>query len=64
MSISHAGRYLLDRRTFLQFAGTGLGGIALAHLLADERSSIRPNVRPDAPLAPDRRTSPRKRNRC
>src|SRR6266404_6904803 len=50
--LSHTGRHLLDRRTFLEFAGTGLGGIALAQLLAEERSPIRPAVRPEAPLAP------------
>ncbi len=33
--LSHAGRRLLDRRNFLAHAGTGLGGIALASLLAD-----------------------------
>ncbi|MBI3851570.1 MAG: DUF1501 domain-containing protein [Verrucomicrobia bacterium] len=57
--LSHAGRRLLDRRTFLQFAGTGLGGIALATLLGEQglmaaerdRSPIRPQVRPEAPLA-------------
>jgi hypothetical protein len=32
--ISHAGRRLLDRRRFLARAGDGLGGIALAWLLA------------------------------
>ncbi|MFL5339293.1 MAG: DUF1501 domain-containing protein [Gemmataceae bacterium] len=52
MFLSHAGRHLLDRRTFLQFAGTGLGGIALAKLFAEERSPIRPVIRPEAPLAP------------
>ena len=50
---SHAGRHLLDRRSFLQFAGTGLGGIALASLLAaDEHGPLRPTIRPEAPLAP------------
>lgn len=57
--LSNAGRRLLDRRSFLQFAGTGLGGIALATLLSEqgllgaEDSSlpIRPIVRPEAPLA-------------
>jgi hypothetical protein len=56
--LSNAGRRLLDRRSFLQFAGTGLGGIALATLLseqgllgADDTSSpIRPVIRPSAPL--------------
>src|SRR5882762_7377080 len=57
--LSNAGRRLLDRRAFLQFAGTGLGGIALATLLSEQgllasekdRSPIRPTIRPDAPLA-------------
>src|SRR5262245_57599974 len=55
--LSHAGRYLLNRRDFLRFGGTGLGGIALATLLAErgllaeDRAPIRPAVRPDAPLA-------------
>jgi hypothetical protein len=56
--VSHAGRLLLDRRRFLNHAATGLGGIALASLLAEqgllaeERSPIRPRIRPEAPLAP------------
>jgi hypothetical protein len=57
--LSHAGRHLLDRRSFLRYAGTGLGGIALVHLLAEQgrlfagyRSPIRPGIRPEAPLAP------------
>jgi hypothetical protein len=58
--LSTAGRCLLDRRSFLQDAGFGLGGIALVSLLAeqgllaaeDERSPIRPKIRPEAPLAP------------
>lgn len=55
--LSNAGRHLLDRRTFLQHAGTGLGGIALASLLrgslarAADRSPIRPDFRPDNALA-------------
>jgi uncharacterized protein DUF1501 len=50
-----AGRLLLDRRSFLQTAGAGLGGIALVQLLAEQgllAEPIRPTVRPDAPLAP------------
>ncbi len=53
-----SGRHHLDRRTFLRDAGTGLGGIALAALLAEQsllaaadRSPIRPIIRPEAPLA-------------
>jgi hypothetical protein len=49
---------LLDRRAFLGDAATGLGGIALAALLAEsgklsaESGPLRPSVQPDAPLAP------------
>src|SRR5262245_26998074 len=54
---SPAGRHLLDRRHFLGHAGTGLGAIALASLLAEQGlladgGPIRPKVRPEAPLAP------------
>jgi uncharacterized protein (DUF1501 family) len=48
----------MDRRAFLDLARTGLGGIALAALLdregllAGESGPIRPQVRPEAPLAP------------
>jgi hypothetical protein len=58
MWLSNAGRFLLDRRDLLGRAATGLGGIALAALLAeqgllaDDRSAIRPVIRPEAPLAP------------
>ncbi len=57
-TLSHAGRRLLDRRDFLGYAGTGLGSIALASLLASDRllgadkSPIRPLINPAAPLAP------------
>ena len=34
--LSNAGRWMLNRRDFLRFGGTGLGGIALLSLLADE----------------------------
>jgi hypothetical protein len=44
-ALSHAGRRLLNRRDFLAYAGTSLGGIALASLLAGE-------ARADASLAP------------
>jgi hypothetical protein len=55
--LSHAGRRLLNRRSFLQFAGTGLGGIALTALLAEQgllasdKSPIRPTINPADPLA-------------
>ena len=58
--LSPAGRNLLSRRQFFGHAGTGLGGIALASLLAQQgllaadadRTPIRPAIRPDNPLAP------------
>src|SRR5438128_10866538 len=56
-ALSHAGRHLLNRRSFLQFAGTGLGGVAFAALLAEQgllgsvRSPIRPSINPTNPLA-------------
>ncbi|HVK12880.1 MAG TPA: DUF1501 domain-containing protein [Gemmataceae bacterium] len=55
---SPASRHLLDRRSFLADATTGLGGIALASLLAErgllaaDAGPARPAVRPEAPLAP------------
>ncbi len=57
LDLSHAGRHLLDRRSFLRFAGTGLGGVALVSLLAERgllagEAPIRPAIRPEAPLAP------------
>ena len=58
-TLSDAGRGLLNRRRFLEHSGTGLGGIALASLLADggllaaeeDRPPIRPAIRPENPLA-------------
>src|SRR5438309_6971911 len=51
--------FLTDRRAFLRDAGTGLGGIALAALLAeqgllanDAKTPLRPEIKPDAPTAP------------
>jgi hypothetical protein len=49
----HSSHPLLNRRAFLQSAG-GLGSIALIKLLADQgllAEPIRPNIRPEAPLA-------------
>jgi hypothetical protein len=47
---------LLNRRSFLGHTATGLGGIALAHLLGRERASgvvpIRPHIQPANPNAP------------
>src|SRR5262249_36400471 len=54
--MSHFGIELLNRRRFLAHAGTGLGGIALTSLLADQRlladTPVRPKIRPEARLAP------------
>jgi len=56
--LAHAGRWLLDRRAFLRLGGTGLGGVALAALLAEQgllaedKSPIRPNWNPARPAAP------------
>src|SRR5262245_51708523 len=69
--LSFAGQRLLDRRAFLRHSGTGLGGVALLNLLAKEgllaeeknRSPIRPQIRPDAPLAPRAPHSPPKAKR-
>jgi hypothetical protein len=51
--------FLTDRRAFLRDAGTGLGGIALAAVLADEgrlaaddKAPLRPEIDPESPLAP------------
>ena len=51
--LSHAGRHLLDRRTFLRDGGTGLGGIALVSLLAERgllaAETMIPSARSSAP---------------
>ena len=45
--LSNAGRRLLSRRDFLQWAGNGLGGIALTSLLAEHRLlGAEPPLRP------------------
>ena len=57
-SLTHAGHWLLNRRDFLRFGGTGLGGIALTALLAEQgllaadKLPIRPQWSPDHPVAP------------
>jgi hypothetical protein len=57
-TLSNAGRWLLNRRDFLRFGGTGLGGIALTALLAQQKllsadhSPIRPQWNPEHPNAP------------
>ncbi|HEY8746911.1 MAG TPA: DUF1501 domain-containing protein [Tepidisphaeraceae bacterium] len=55
---SFNGHSMLDRRSFLSRAATGLGGIALVHLLnqhkllaADRPAPIRPMINPQAPVA-------------
>src|SRR5687768_13959590 len=56
--LSNAGRWLLNRRSFLRHAGTGLGGIALTTLLAEQgllgtdHGPIRPSFDSRNPLAP------------
>jgi hypothetical protein len=57
--ISSCGHSLLNRRAFLRDAGTGLGGIALTALLAengllasDAKAPLRPDIKPEAPLGP------------
>jgi hypothetical protein len=55
--LSPAGMRLLSRRGFLQHAGSGLGGIALASLLADHGllatdAPVRPLIDPAHPCAP------------
>jgi len=55
--LTNAGRWLLDRRDFLSLGGTGLGGIALAALLAKDSKLAaaepwRPAWSPDRPHAP------------
>jgi hypothetical protein len=54
--LSLAGRRLLDRRGFLAHAGTGLAGVALTSLLAEDgllaaEPKWAPVIRPEAPLA-------------
>ena len=55
--LSNAGRRLLSRRDFLQWAGNGLGGIALTSLLAEHRllgaePPLRPLIDSAHPCAP------------
>jgi hypothetical protein len=54
--ISNAGRWMLNRRDFLRYGGTGLSGVALAALLAQQRNlgakPIAPDWSPDRPFAP------------
>src|SRR5262245_55105108 len=54
--ISNAGRWMLNRRDFLRFGGTGLSGVALSALLAEQKilgkEPIRPTWSPEDPNAP------------
>lgn len=52
--LSTNGRHFLDRRSFLGSSSNGLAGIALASLLAESRADtpLRPDIRPENPLAP------------
>ena len=57
LDLSHAGRQLLSRRHFLQWAGNGLGGIALTSMLAKDgllasEPPLRPPIDPSHPYAP------------
>ena len=66
--LSHAGRQLLDRRSFLQWGGTGLSGIALAALFHEQRllgseQPIRPLIDPSQPYAPRTPHFPAQANR-
>src|SRR5438874_1371023 len=55
---AHAGRWLMNRRDFIRFGGTGLGAVALSALLADQgllaadKSPLQPQWSPENPLAP------------
>jgi Protein of unknown function (DUF1501) len=54
--LSNAGRQLLSRRDFLQWSGTGLGGIALTTLLSEQgllgsEGPIRPLIHSEHPTA-------------
>jgi hypothetical protein len=52
--LSHAGRWMLHRRHFLRWGGTGLSGVALSALLREASAAappIRPEVDPARPHA-------------
>jgi len=65
-TLSNAGRWLLNRRDFLRFGGTGLSGIALLSLLAEQKllagskEPIRPQWSPEHPNLPRRPHFPAK----
>jgi hypothetical protein len=67
-SLSNAGRWMLNRRGFLRWGGTGLSGIALAALLHEQRvlgteAPIRPGIDPSRPYAPRQPHFPAKAKR-
>jgi hypothetical protein len=53
---SNAGRWMLNRRDFLRFGGTGLSSVALLSLLAEQKllggEPLRPQWSPERPYAP------------
>jgi hypothetical protein len=55
-TLSNAGRWMLNRRDFLRFGGTGLSAVALLSLLAEQKlladTPIRPAWSPENPYAP------------
>src|SRR6185436_19419010 len=55
--LSNAGRWMLNRRDFLRFGGTGLSGVALLSLLQGQqllraKDSLQPQWSPENPFAP------------
>ncbi len=65
-NLSVTGRHLLDRRGFLAHTATGLGAIALTHLLGREGllAGERPVIDPTRPYAPRRPHFPPKASRA
>jgi hypothetical protein len=58
-TLSNAGRWMMNRRDFLRFGGTGLSRIALLALLNEQRllaakEPLRPDWAPENPYAPRR----------
>jgi hypothetical protein len=55
-TLSNAGRWMLTRRDFLRFGGTGLSAVGLLSLLAEQKllatEPIRPAWSPEHPYAP------------
>src|SRR2546425_9698721 len=46
-SLSSAGHWMLNRRDFLRYGGTGLSAVALSALLAEQHSlAAKPPIRP------------------